>query len=328
MVKRWLITGGCGFLGTNLVSRLRKEGGYAVRIIDNLSVGTKDDLSAVSTFDEISSVHKMVAPTVNGPAQLVVGNISDVDMAFQITKGMDIIVHFAANTSIIPSVKNPRNDMNVNIIGTFNYLEAGRLNGIKKFIFASSGATIGECIPPIHEEMPNHPNSPYGASKLAGEGYCSAYFKSFGLNTVVLRFGNIYGPRSTHKGSVVAKFIKQALKGATIVIYGDGNQTRDFIYVDELVDVVVKASRSEVSGQVFQIATSRETRINEMVDILKHVLEKHGVPLHVEYQDKRAGEVIRNFFDTSKAKKLLDWESKVDLATGLKLTVRWFLDNN
>ena len=148
----------------------------------------------------------------------------------KVAKGIDTIIHLAANTGVGPSIEKPQVDMSVNIIGTFNYLEASRVNKISKFIFASSGAPIGEVEPPIHEEIPPHPLSPYGASKLAGEGYCSAYKNTFGIETVVLRFGNVYGPGSINKSSVVAKFIRKAINGDILEIYGDGMQTRDFIY--------------------------------------------------------------------------------------------------
>ena len=140
-----------------------------------------------------------------------------------------------------PSVENPRLDMECNVIGTLNMLEGARMHKVKRFIFASSGAPIGECEPPIHEEMAPHPVSPYGASKLAGEGYCSAYFRTFDVETIALRFGNVYGPGSGHKNSVVAKFIRQAMQGETLEIYGDGKQTRDFIYIDDLIQAICLA---------------------------------------------------------------------------------------
>ncbi len=240
----WLITGGCGFIGTTLINRLKDEGGHNIRVIDNLSTGTKDDLRLVCSFVEKGT------DSIDGPPQdieLVVGDILDKDLALGVVQGSDVIVHLAANTGVGPSVKDPRSDCFANVIGTFNYLEAARYQQVKRFIFASSGAPIGEAAPPIHEELPAHPVSPYGASKLAGEGYCSAYYSSFGIDTVSLRFGNVYGPGSKHKSSVVAKFIRLALDGQILEIYGDGTQTRDFIYIDDLVEaILLSATRQKV----------------------------------------------------------------------------------
>src|SRR5918997_3838727 len=204
----WLVTGGCGFIGTALIRSLREEGGHAVRVVDNLSVGTREDLAAAGDFVEVSSGE--LGPMVSGEhLELVAGDITDDDLALRAARGADVIVHFAANTGVMPSVEDPRGDCMSNVVGTLNYLEAARHVGVGRFIFASSGGTIvGEAEPPIHEEMPPHPVAPYGASKLAGEGYCSAYFSTFGVATVALRFGNVYGPLSGHKNSVVARFIK------------------------------------------------------------------------------------------------------------------------
>jgi len=240
---------------------------------------------------------------------------------------MDVIIHLAANTGVPVSVEKPRLDMECNVIGTFNMLEAARVDGVKRFVFASSGAPAGEVTPPIHEELPSHPVSPYGASKLAGEGYCSAFYKSFGVETVALRFSNVYGPGSTHKSSVVAKFIKQALAGEPLVIYGDGAQTRDFIYIDDLINaLVLSAAGKGIGGETFQIATSRETTLDEITALMIKVFENKGVEKpEIEKTAPRLGDVKRNFSDTSKAKKILGWQSKWTLAEGLETTVAWFL---
>ena len=157
-------------------------------------------------------------------------------------------------------------------------LEAARKNSVKRFVFASSGAPVGECNPPIHEELPCHPVSPYGASKLAGEGYCSAYYRTFGVETVALRFGNVYGPGSGHKNSVIAKFIKQAMNGEPLEIYGDGKQTRDFIYIDDLIEAIrLSATVERIGGNVFQIATNTETTVREMTNKLLPVLSEFGI---------------------------------------------------
>ncbi len=329
MGMNWLITGGCGFLGVNLIHRLLKEGGHKVVVLDNLCVGTRDDLEAVCSFCEVSDQGNAFA-TLDGakPVGLIVGDILDAELALNVAKGADVIVHFAANTGVQPSVQNPRRDMEMNVIGTFNFLEAARHNNVKRFVFASSGAPAGEVEPPIHEELAPHPVSPYGASKLAGEGYCSAFAKSFGVETVALRFGNVYGPRSSHKSSVVAKFIRRALAGEALEVYGDGLQTRDFIYVDDLIEAVVKATTvADIGGETFQIATNAETNIRELLEHMSKAFAQGGRPMpEVVYTDPLVGDVMRNFSDTSKASKILDWRPEVALPEGLGITLGWFLD--
>jgi UDP-glucose 4-epimerase len=329
MTKRWLVTGGCGFIGTSLIKRLISEGGYVIRVLDNLSVGTRKDLATVCTFTETPDQGNI------DTVELIIGDIRDPDVCQTCCKGIDVIIHLAANTGVPGSVENPRLDMECNVIGTFNMLEAARINQVKRFVFASSGSPVGECAPPIHEELPPHPVSPYGASKLAGEGYCSAYAKTFGVETVALRFSNVYGPGSTHKSSVVAKFIKQALNGETLVIYGDGTQTRDFIYIDDLIEAIYKAatilpplcSKLSLGGETFQIATSSETTLDEITELLLRELKENDVPPpKVEKIAPRLGDVKRNFSDTKKAAKVLGWKSRYNLDRGLAKTVIWFLN--
>ncbi len=321
----WLVTGGCGFIGTSLVRQLMQEGGHTIRVIDNLSVGTREDLSSVCSFKEIDTNHIPSLSTHNS-VELVIGDILDEELAVKVCKNVDVIVHLAANTGVGPSVEDPRKDCVINVMGTLNYLEGARIKKVKRFVFASSGAPVGECLPPIHEELPAHPVSPYGASKLAGEGYCSAYFRSFGVETVALRFGNVYGPGSGHKNSVVAKFIKQTLAGETLEIYGDGKQTRDFIFIEDLVCAIqLAAIKDEIGGEIFQIATNKETTVHEMLDVLIKVMKKVGLPeVEVIHGEKRQGDVMRNFSDTSKAKQMLDWQPIYNIDRGMLVTVQWF----
>jgi len=206
-------------------------------------------------------------------------------------------------------------------------LEACRHADTGRFVFASSGAPLGVQTPPLHEEMAPHPASPYGASKLAGEGYCSAYYHCFGVETVVLRFGNVYGEGSGHKQSVVAKFIKKARAGERLEIYGDGTQTRDFIHILDLIDAIVRAAtRPGVGGEAFQIATARETTVSELTETLLAVMQEEGLPVPDTYFGPvRDGDVMRNFSDTSKAQKQLEWVSQVSLEDGLRRTLRYFV---
>ncbi len=321
---RWLVTGGCGFIGTSLIRHLQAEGGHYVRVLDNLSIGTRDDLALVCDFYEVQA-----ESTENSleRVELVVGDILDENLAAVVTKGVDVIVHLAANTGVGPSVEDPRADCYANVIGTFNYLEAARQNGINRFVFASSGAPAGEVEPPIHEELPPHPVSPYGASKLAGEGYCSAYARSFGIDTVALRFGNVYGPGSVHKSSVVAKFIRRAMEKKPLEIFGDGSQTRDFIYIEDLIEaVILAATKDNLGGEVFQIATSHETTVGEMTAQLVEILAANGViDVEVVNAETRVGDVRRNFSDTSKARRQLGWQPQTDLKSGLQKTVNYFV---
>jgi len=330
MGMKWVITGGCGFIGTSLIRQLAAEGGHSVRVLDNLSVGTREDLNSVTTFCEIKAtdIGPIPQPATGLYCELVVGDILDEQLAMACCQGADVIVHLAANTGVPKSVEDPRADCMNNVVGTFNFLEAARNNKVRRFIFASSGAPAGEVEPPIHEEMAPHPVSPYGASKLAGEGYCSAYFRSYRVETVALRFGNVYGPGSGHKSSVVAKFIRQALEGQPLEIYGDGSQTRDFIYIDDLIDAVWRAATmSGVGGETFQIATNAETSVREMLEILAPALEKNNIKVpSIIYSEKRLGDVMRNYSDTSKAQAMLGWQVHMSLDRGLEETVRSFLN--
>jgi UDP-glucose 4-epimerase len=326
----WLVTGGCGFLGTALIRSLMDEGGHGVRVVDNLTVGDRDDLATAADFVEKDpETPGPIDP--DGPVELVVGDITDEDLALRAAEGADVIVHLAANTGVMPSVEDPRADCRANVFGTLNYLEAARHNGVGRFVFASSGGTvIGEVEPPIHEEMAPHPVAPYGASKLAGEGYCSAYYQTFGIGTVALRFGNVYGPLSGHKNSVVARFIKRATNGEALEIYGDGTQTRDYIYIGDLIRAIkLSVTTEDVGGETFQIATNAETTVRELTDRLIPALAEASVKnVEVRYTDARRGEVRRNFADTSKAKRLLGWQAEMDLDEGLRRTVAWFMEGN
>ena len=276
-MTNWLITGGCGFIGTQLVSDLAKNPEIKICVVDNLSVGSIDALK--------DACGQSVQVTDNDPfssqmnCSLVEADILDSKIALEVCKEADVIVHLAANTGVHPSVLDPRLDCNTNILGTLNYLEGARQSRGKRFVFASSGAPVGEVKTlPIHEELPVNPVSPYGASKLAGEGYCSAYNQTFEVDTVALRFGNVYGPGSVNKSSVVAKFIKHALAGESLEIYGDGTQTRDFIFVEDLVSAIkLAATKSDVGGHKFQIATNRESTVAEVAEMTSTILRDFNV---------------------------------------------------
>ena len=321
MNRRWLITGGCGFIGTALVRRLLSNGVTGIRVVDDLSVGTREDLAAVSPFTEVAA--EDASATFAG-VQLLVADVRDEAAARAAVRGVDAIVHLAGNTGVQPSIRDPRLDCTSNVIGTLNYLEAARHEGVRRFVFASSGGTvIGDVEPPIHERMVPRPKSPYGASKSACEGYLSAYHGSFGIDGVALRFGNVYGPGSRHKGSVVARFVRRALAGEPLEIFGDGDQTRDFIYVDDLVDAVVRAATTDgIGGEVFQIATAHETSVNELAEMMLPLLrERVSADVRLESAGALQGEIRRNYSDTTKARQRLGWLASTPLEEGLRRTV-------
>ena len=349
--RNWLITGGCGFIGRALIREILGTDPLArIRVLDNLSVGTRDDLGRVCDFAEAAADEQQAVPSLSSATQAVqlfVGDITDAGVCTRACQETDIVVHLAANTGVYPSVLDPLGDCTNNVLGTLYLLEASRQASVQGFVFASSGAPIGEVDPPVHEDMAPRPVSPYGAGKLAGEGYCSAYFRTFGLKTAALRFGNVYGPGSTHKTSVVAKFIKQALQGEPCRIYGDGTQTRDFIYIQDLIRAILtvalfdskgidaplagsaascpKPVAASPWGEIYHIATNTEHTVNEMARMLKACLHSQGQEMHIEHVEAQPGDIKRTYADTSKAKQRLGWTYQVDLQDGLQRTVRWFL---
>jgi UDP-glucose 4-epimerase len=296
-----LVTGGAGFIGANLL-RWLPDAGHHVRVLDNFSTGRPEYLIDLSL-------------------ELIKGDILDAEVVSRVVAGVDGVVHLAAQTGVPSSLKNPRHDCEVNVIGTLNLLEACRQAGVNRFVFASSNAPLGRQAPPATEDKAPLPVSPYGASKLAGEGYCLAYHGAWGLGTVVLRFANIYGPYSAHKGSVVAKFFKDILTTGQITIEGDGQQTRDFIYVGDLCRAILLALDSNVSGEVFQIATGVETRIAALAEMVQEVASSS---VDVRHGPARQGDIRQNYSAISKVREWLGWEPQVGLEAGLRETWVWF----
>jgi UDP-glucose 4-epimerase len=301
VTERWLVTGGCGFVGSNLL-RVLAARGIAVRVLDDLSVGRREDA---------------------GDAELIVGDIRDAHAVDVAMRDVDVVVHLAAHTRVIESIEDPIGSFDANVRGTLTLLEAVRQrSGVRRFILASTGgAILGDVEPPVHEDLPARPVSPYGASKLACEGYCSAYFGAYGVPTVALRFSNVYGPGSYRKGSVVAAFLRAVQAGDPLVVYGDGRQTRDFLYVDDLCAAVVAAADRPCDGQVFHVASGREMAIG---DLAAAILRITGAASRIENRPARTGEVLRNCARIDRARAVLAYEPAVELEDGLARTWRWF----
>ena len=265
-MKKILITGGAGFIGRHLSDHLAARDDTTVTVIDNESLGDRRHLDQ----EKIRFIH---------------GDLRSRDDLRSALEGQDAAVHLAADTRVLDSIENPQHNFDNNVIGTFNLLEVCREVGVPRVVAASTGGAILEdAEPPVHEEMAPNPTSPYGASKLMLEGYLSAYSSSFGLSSCALRFSNIYGPRSFHKGSVVAHFFKQVLAGDRLVVYGDGSQTRDYLYVGDLVEAIRIALGSEVQGP-YQLGSGKPTTLNQLIDVMRTVT---GRDLEVDYVDFRA----------------------------------------
>lgn len=300
-----LVTGGCGFIGVNL-GRSLADRGWRTIAFDNFSTGKREDGFAAG-YD------------------VVEGDIRDREALTQAASGIDYLVHLAAHTNVIESVEDPVNDVDLNVGGVLNALLAARDANVKGFVFASSNAPLGEIEPPSHEERVPKPLSPYGATKLAGEALCSAFAGSYGVPTTVLRFSNVYGPYSYHKGSVVAAYMKQVMAGERLIVYGDGEQTRDFVFVGDLVDGIAQALASGLSGEVFHLGTGVETSVNGLVEAVQTVFPDHEI--EVEHRPERKGEISRNYSDIAKARRLLDFHPDTDLVDGLASTRAWFESN-
>lgn len=323
----WLVTGGAGFIGSNLLSALVSRGlARQVRIVDDLSSGTS--LRDVERFAPARMLDcAAAAPMGRHPGvELAVSDVTDAETALRLTEGADVVVHLAASTNVQNSIRNPVADATANVFGILSYLEAARASGVKSFVFASSGAPTGRTPPPIHEEVPCKPMSPYGASKMAGEGYCFAYNAAYGLNTAALRFSNVYGRYSGRKGSVVAHFLRRAQAGESWVLNGDGRQTRDFIFVEDLVEAIILCAELERGGELFQISTARETSIAGLAAMMSEILRaEFGIEPRIETGPALTGDMPRNFADNAKAKRVLNWAPRWALEDGIRETAAWFM---
>jgi UDP-glucose 4-epimerase len=312
-----LVTGGAGFIGRNLVPALRRRGDR-VLVLDDLSAGSAPPADAV------------VLPPGGGGWDAAVGFVRadarDLAAVRRACRGADGVVHLAASTGIPDSLARPLEHCENNATGTLVVLEACRQEGVSRCVVASSGAAVGDAPPPVHEGAPPAPVSPYGASKLAGEAYCRAYRASFGLAAHALRFSNVYGPHSDRKTSVVATFVAAVLEGRPLVVFGDGTQTRDFVFVEDLVEGIRAALLTGAPHPVYQLGSGVETSVEALVALLGDVAERHlGARPRVERRPARAGEVRRSVADVSLARRALGWTPATPLADGLARTFAWFL---
>jgi UDP-glucose 4-epimerase len=298
-----LVTGGAGFIGSNLVPHLA-ELGHDVVVLDDLSSGQP-------------------APNARPRVSFCRGNFLDRQTLRDCLDGAEVIVHLAAVSGVMDSVADPAACFTTNVEGTFRLLEMARRYGIGQFVNASTGgAILGEVAPPISEAMAPMPLSPYGASKLATEGFCSAYFGSYGLRCLSLRFSNIYGPHSAHKKSVVAAFIRRALSGEPLIVYGDGTQQRDYLYVGDLVRGIAAGIDCGATG-TFQLGSGRPTSLLTLIQALETICGR----LEVSYEPRRSAEIHSTWCDISKARAELAYQAPTMLADGLRQTWDWFAAN-
>lgn len=302
---RVLVTGGAGFIGANLIQHLSASGAYDVVVLDNLSAGQQ-------------------RPIFPPRVRLVPGDFTDKATVTECLRGVDAVVHLAALAGVVDSVEDPRPSFQLNVAGSFQLLELARAANVRHIINASTGgALLGEAASPISEEMAPCPLSPYGASKLAVEGYCSAFANAYGFSCVSLRFSNIYGPRSAHKKSVVAAFIKNIVRGEPLVVYGDGTQQRDYLYVGDLVRGIEAALKRQLSG-AYQLGCGQPTAIRTLIETLKKV---SGRDFQVRYEGRRSGEVHSTWCSIAKAAREFGYAAPTDLEAGLRTTWRWYLEN-
>jgi len=299
--KMILVTGGAGFIGSHIVDKLI-ENTHDVIILDNLTTGNKNN--------------------INPKAEFVNADIRDKDLNEKINfKDVEVIIHQAAQINVRSSVENPMHDANINVLGTINILEMMRKYDINKIVFASSGGAVyGEPnYLPVDEDHPITPLSPYGLSKYVGEEYIKLYNRLYGIEYAILRYSNVYGERQDPRGEagVISIFIDKMLKNQSPIIFGDGNQTRDFVYVGDVAKANLMALNWK--NEVVNIGTGKETSVNELYKIIANELNYKNEPI---YDKPREGEVYRIFLDIKKAQNL-GWIPDVDLKEGIKKVINW-----
>jgi len=305
---RYLVTGGAGFIGSHIVERLVAEG-HAVRVLDDLSSGRLEHLDRVrSQIDFLE------------------GDIRDRQLVQRAVKEAEAVIHEAAWRSVPKSMRDPCGYTEVNVLGTVRLLEAAAAAKVTRLVLASSSSVYGETDHvPLREDQPPAPISPYAMSKLSGEQFCQLFARSFGLETVCVRYFNVFGPRQSLENDyavVVPKFIACLLRGESPPVYGDGTQSRDFTFVDNVVEATILASQtSGISGEVLNIALGEEQSVLRLLEALNTIM---GASIPPTFKPPRPGDVRRTLADASKAKRLLRWEGRIGFSEGLRRTVEWF----
>ena len=307
-----LVTGGAGFIGSHIAAALAAAGAR-VRVIDDLSTGYRENLEEIK-----------------GELDFVQGSLADEVSLGKAIKDVELVFHEAAIPSVPRSVENPRQTHIASVESTFSLLLAARANKVRRVVYAASSSAYGDQpkLPKVETMLPE-PLSPYAVAKLVGEHYCQVFTRVYGLETVSLRYFNVFGPRqdpSSQYSGVVSRFISDLLGGRRPVIYGDGEQSRDFTYIENVVDANLKAAESTKGiGQVINIANGERISLNQLLDELKGLTGKHDVV--ADYQEPRAGDVKHSLADISRARELLGFEPRMGLRPGLELTIDWWKDS-
>ncbi len=304
----YLVTGGAGFIGSHLVEELLKRGQH-VRVLDNFSTGKRENIRKV--IDQI---------------ELIEGDIRSYHIVREAVQGVDFVLHQGALPSVPRSINDPITTNDVNVGGTLNVLDASKDAGVKRVVYASSSSVYGpDPELPVREEMTPRPVSPYAVAKLTGEKYCHVFSRVYGLETVALRYFNIFGPRqdpNTQYSAFIPKFVVGIIEGHSLIIDGDGGQAKDFTYVSNVVDANLLAVEAEgVSGEVFNVGCGHNTSVNEVVAHIREIVKLEG---NITYGPPRAGDVPRSLADISSAKAKLGYHPQVLLREGLESVAQTF----
>jgi len=310
-MPKYLVTGGAGFLGTNLVNHLSGAGEKVV-ILDNFSTGKKKNLRDLSKDVKVAE-----------------GDVLDLKTIKKHSRSCDYVIHLAGQPSVLKSVKDPMGSLETNAMGTLNALIAARDAKVKRFVYVGSAAAYGESpsLPKV-ETMNETPLSPYAVSTIAAENQCRVFFNTYGLQTVILRAFNVYGPHQETSGNyapAVSRFIVTLLDGKTPIISGDGKQSRDFVHVADLIESIKSACIApKAEGELFNIATGSRITVNGLVNMINGILGKEIQP---KYEEARPGDIRHSLADITKAQEMLGYRPRTSVMDGLKSTIEWFRKN-